>query len=218
VSITQAQLPGGTAALIGVAALGVVVPDAGWQVVRHFTVMAHEGAHAVVGFFLFRSVRGVSLYRDGTGGTEISPMTGLGAIPIALSGYVGPSAFGLGAAKLIELSYATVVLWVVLFLLAVLLLGMRWSFGLISVFLAGASVFVIARYTPMPVQVLASYAIAWLLLLSGARRVLEVGTGSADGGLLRGMTGIPQALWFLFWLAATLAAVALGGRLLVLRA
>jgi Peptidase M50B-like len=218
VSITQAQLPGGTAAAIGVAALGVIVFDAGWQVVRHFTVMAHEGAHALVGFFLFRSVRGVALYADATGATEISPTTGLGGISIALSGYVGPSAFGLGAAKLIEVNYATVVLWVVLFLLAVLLLGMRWSFGLISVFLAGASVFAIARYTPMPIQVVASYTIAWLLLLSGVRRVLEVGTASADGGLLRGMTGLPQALWFLLWLAATLAAAAVGARLLVLRA
>ena len=69
--------------------------------------MAHEGAHALVGFFLFRSVRGVTLYSDGTGATEISPTTGFGAIPIALAGYVGPSAFGLGAAKLIEPGYTT---------------------------------------------------------------------------------------------------------------
>lgn len=217
-SITQAPLSGGTAAFIGVAALGVIVFDAGWRVVHHFTVMAHEGAHAVVAFFLFRSVRGIGLYADATGGTDISPATGLGAIPIALSGYVGPSVFGLGAAKLIELSYATVVLWVLLFLLGVLLVGLRWSFGLISVFLAGGIVFFIARYTPMPIQVGAAYAIAWLLLLSGVRRVLEVGTGSDDGGLLRGMTGIPQALWFLFWLAATLAAAVVGARLLIMRA
>ena len=45
----------------------------------------------------------------------------------------------------------------------------RWSFGLISVFLAGGIVFAIARYTPMPVQVVSSYSIAWLLLLSGVR-------------------------------------------------
>jgi hypothetical protein len=216
--MTQTTLPGATAALIGVVALGVIVPDAGWQVVRHFTVMAHEGAHALVGFFLFRSVGGVTLYSDGTGKTEISPATGFGGFLIALAGYVGPSAFGLGAAKLIELGYAPVVLWVVLFLLAVLLLGMRWSFGLISVFLAGGIVFAIARYTPMSVQVVASYAIAWLLLLSGVRRVLQVGDGSDDGGLLRGMTSIPRGLWFLFWLAATLAAVALGVRLLVVQA
>ena len=99
----------------------------------------------------------------------------------------GLSAFGLGAAKAIETGYTTVVLWVVLFLLAVLLVGMRWSFGL----MAGVVVFAIARCTPRPVQVVAAYAIAWLLLLSGVRRVLDVGVGS-DNGVGCGLTGIPQ--------------------------
>ena len=124
-SIAQAPLSGGTAALIGVAALGAIVFDAGWRVVRHFTVMAHEGAHAVIGFLLFREVRGIELHADATGGTDIVPATGLRGIPIALAGYLGPSAFGLGAAKLIELRYTTLVLWVALFLLAVLLVGLR---------------------------------------------------------------------------------------------
>ena len=217
-SIAQAPLSGGTAALIGVAALGAIVFDAGWRVVRHFTVMAHEGAHAVIGFLLFREVRGIELHADATGGTDIVPATGLRGIPIALAGYLGPSAFGLGAAKLIELRYTTLVLWVALFLLAVLLVGLRRSFGLISVVLAGVVVFGVARYTPMPVQVAAAYSIAWLLLLSGVRRVLEVGPGSDDGGRLRGMTGLPRVLWFLVWLAATLAAAAEGARLLIMRA
>jgi Peptidase M50B-like len=218
VSLTQAPLSGGTAALIGAAALGVVAIDAGWQVVRHLTVMAHEGAHAVTGLLLLGSFGGIELRADGTGATDISPATGLRAFPIALAGYLGPSAFGLGAAKLIELRYTAVVLWAVLFLLAVLLAGLRRSFGLITVLLAGGIVFGIARYTPMPVQVSAAYSITWLLLLSGVRRVLEVGARSDDGGRLRGMTGLPHALWFLLWLAATLAAAAEGVRLLVLRA
>jgi len=111
-----------------------------------------------------------------------------------------------------------VVLWGVLFLLAVLLAGLRRSFGLISVIVAGGTVFGIARYTPMHVQVVSAYAIAWLLLLSGVRRVVEVGLRSDDGIRLRGITGLPNALWFLFWLAATLAAAAEGARLLVMRA
>jgi hypothetical protein len=217
VSITQAALSGGTAAVIGVAALGAVAFDVSWQVIRHFTVMAHEGAHAVTGV-LFGSVHGIELHSDATGGTDASPASGLRAVPIALAGYLGPSAFGLGAAKLIELGYTTVVLYGLLFLLFVLLAALRWSFGLITVLLAGVVVFGVARFTPMPVQVTAAYSIAWLLLLSGARRVLEVGVGSDDGGLLRGITGLPQVLWFLFWLAATLAAAVEGFRLLVLRA
>jgi hypothetical protein len=216
VSITQAPLSGGTAAIIGLAALGVVTFDAGWQVVRHLTVMAHEGAHAVTGVLLLGSFRGIELRADGSGATDIAA-GGLRAFPIALAGYLGPSAFGLGAAKLIELRYTTVVLWAVLFLLAVLLVGLRRSFGLITVLLAGGIVFSVARYTPMPVQVTTAYSITWLLLLSGVRRVLEVGVRSDDGLRLRGMTGLPNALWFLLWLAATGAAALEGFRLLVLR-
>jgi len=216
VSITQAPLSGGTAAIIGLAALGVVTFDAGWQVVRHLTVMAHEGAHAVTGVLLLGSFRGIELHADGSGATEISPATGLRAFPVTLAGYLGPSAFGLGAAKLIELGYTTVLLWSVLFLLAVLLVGLHRSFGLITVLLAGAIVFIVARYTPMPVQVTTAYAITWLLLLSGVRRILEVGARSADGLRLRGMTGLPRALWFLLWLAVTAAAAVEGFRLLVL--
>jgi hypothetical protein len=218
VSSTQALLPGSTAAAVGLAALGVIAVDAGWQVVRHVTVMAHEGAHALTGMLLLGAFGGIELHRDGTGGTEISPANGLRSIPIALSGYLGPSAFGLGAAKLIQLSYATVVLWTVLFLLAVLLLvGLRWSFGLISVILAGGIVLGIARYTPMHVQVVSAYSITWLLLLSGVRRVLEVGVQSDDGVRLRSLTGLPRTLWFLFWLAATLAAAVVGALILIAR-
>jgi hypothetical protein len=214
----SAQLSTGTTALVGLAALGVVALDAGWQVVRHFTVMAHEGAHALTGLLLNGSFGGIELHADASGGTDISPAAGLRAFPIALAGYLGPSAFGLGAAKLIELRYAPVVLWAVLFLLAVLLVGLRRSFGLITVLVAGGIVFGIARYTPMLVQVTSAYSITWLLLLSGVRRVLEVGIGSDDGGRLRAMTHLPRALWFLLWLAATLAAVGEGARLLLTRA
>ena len=57
VSTAQVVLPGSTATVIGLAALGVVAFNAGWLVVRHLTVMAHEGAHALTGLVLFRSVR-----------------------------------------------------------------------------------------------------------------------------------------------------------------
>ncbi len=216
-SITQATLSGGTAAAIGLVALGVVSVDASWQVVRHLTVMAHEGAHAVTGLLL-GSVDGIELRANGTGATDISAASGLRLFPITLAGYLGPSAFGLGAGKLIELGYTTVVLYGLLFLLFVLLVGLRWSFGLITVLLAGGIVFGIARYTPMVVQVTTAYSITWLLLLSGVRRVLEVGVRSDDGGELRAMTHLPGALWFVLWLGATLAAAVEGFRLLVLRA
>jgi hypothetical protein len=97
----------------------------------------------------------------------------------------------------------------------VLLTALRRSFGIVSVLVAGGIVFVIGRFTPMAVQVVASYSITWLLLLSGVRRVIEVGASSDDGAALRGITHLPGGLWFVLWLAATVAAVAVGGRLLI---
>ena len=54
VSMTQAPLSGPAAAAVGLAAFGVVVTEAGWQVVRHGAVMAHEGAHAMADSLLGR--------------------------------------------------------------------------------------------------------------------------------------------------------------------
>ena len=61
-----------------------------------------------------------------------------------------------------------------------------------------------------------AYAITWLLLLAGARRAIERGARAKDAEILRGRTGIPMLIWGLVWMAGTLGAVALGGRMLVL--
>jgi hypothetical protein len=215
--LTQPPLSAAAAVLIGLAALVLLVLDVGWRVVRHGTVMAHEGAHAVVGSLLFRNVSGIELHADATGGTRMRGGGCLGSVVVSFVGYVGPSLFGLGAARLIEFGHVVAVLWVTLFLLGVLLTGLRRSFGMVTVILVGGAVFATGHLTPGAVQTTASYAIAWLLLLSGVRRVVEVGISSADGADLRSLTGLPHVLWFLLWLAATLAAVAVGGSMLVLR-
>jgi hypothetical protein len=49
VPATEVPLPGGEAALVGLAALVVVFLPFLWPLVEHFNAMAHEGAHAVVG-------------------------------------------------------------------------------------------------------------------------------------------------------------------------
>ena len=59
--MTQAPLSGPAAVTVGLAAFGVVVTDAGWQVVRHGTVMAHEGAHAMADSLLGRQVDYIKL-------------------------------------------------------------------------------------------------------------------------------------------------------------
>jgi hypothetical protein len=218
--MTQAPLPGPAAVVVGLAAFVVVVMDAGWQVVRHGTVMAHEGAHAVASSLLGLQVDYVKLNFDAKQSGETKPKKGGGClvtVVVAFVGYIGPSSFGLGAAKLIQHGYIATVLWMTLFLLGILLLALRWSFGLLTVTLTGGLVYLIVRYTPLPAQIVAAYAIAWLLLLSGVRGILVRATGSGDSQILTKLTLIPHVIWFLLWLAATLGAVAVGGSWLVER-
>src|SRR5580704_17591180 len=200
--LTQHPLSEADAVLVGLAALVVVFLDLGWRIVRHGTVMAHEGAHAVLGSLLFRNVSGIELNADATGATLMNGGGCLGSVIVSFVGYVGPSLFGLGAARLIEFGHVAAVLWVALFLLGVLLIGLRRSFGMITVLLVAGLVFLVGHYTPVGAQMAASYGITWLLLLSGVRRVVEIGAGSADGANLRSLTGLPRLLWALLWLAA----------------
>jgi hypothetical protein len=218
--MTQAPLPGPAAVVVGLAAFVVVVMDAGWQVVRHGTVMAHEGAHAVASSLLGLQVDYIKLNFDPKQSGKTQPKKGGGClvtVVAAFVGYIGPSSFGLGAAKLIQHGYIATVLWMTLFLLGILLLQLRWSFGLLTVTLTGGLVYLIVRYTPLPAQIVAAYAIAWLLLLSGVRGILVRAKGSGDSETLAKLTLIPQVIWFLLWLAATLGAVAVGGSWLVTR-
>jgi peptidase M50B-like protein len=216
VSLTQVPLSGAAAAVVGLAALAGVATDVGWRLIRHGTVMAHEGAHAVTGSLLFRGVRGIELNSDATGGTLMNSGGCLGSILVSLVGYAGPSLFGLGAARLIQLRHSAAVLWVTLFLLGALLFVLNRSFGLVTVILLGGLLYVVVRYTPVGTQIVGAYGISWLLLLSGVRRVLEVGVLSSDGASLSRLTHLPRLFWFLIWLAATLAALAAGGKMLVM--
>jgi Peptidase M50B-like len=218
--MTQAPLSGAAAAAVGLATLGVVVMSAGWQVIRHGTVMAHEGAHAVADSLLGRQVDHIELNFDAekSGATYPKNEGGcLARVVVGFVGYVGPSSSGLGAAKLIQHGYIVAVLWVTLFLLGILLLLLRWSFGLLTVPLAGGLVYIVGRYTPVSVQIVAAYSIAWLLLLSGVRGILVRRTKSQDGQDLSELTFVPRVIWFLLWLAATLAAVVIGGSWLIMR-
>jgi hypothetical protein len=218
--MTHAPLPGPAAVAVGLAAFVVVVINAGWQVVRHGTVMAHEGAHAVADALLGLQVDYIKLNFDAKKSGETWPKNKGGClvtVVAAFVGYIGPSSFGLGAAKLIQHGYITTVLWMTLFLLGILLLQLRWSFGLLTVTLTGGLVYLIVRYTPLSAQIVAAYAIAWLLLLSGVRGILARARGSGDSKTLRELTLIPHVIWFLLWLAATVGAVAVGGSWLVMR-
>jgi hypothetical protein len=214
-SITQSPLSGGEAVIIGLVVLAVVAFETTWAVVRHLGTMAHEGAHAIISSLSGRGVKSIKMKPNGDGETAFSPGGASSTLAIVVVGYVGPSVFGLGAAKLIQSGHILSMFWVALILLAILLLATRWSFAFVTVPVACALAFLIAKFATMHIQVIAAYATTWLLLLSGVRTIIEHGLGAKDAGILRGVTGIPKLLWSLLWLAGSLVAVAVGGGMLV---
>jgi hypothetical protein len=219
VTVTQVPLSGAAAMLIGLAALAVVMLNGLWRFFQHGMVMAHEGGHAAGFAMALQKNGGIKLNANASGSTKPPVSIGwLGYVFAGALGYIGPSLFGLAAAKMIETGHIVEVLWIVLFLLALLLLTVTTKFGILTVIVAGGLVFLVVRYTPLGLQIVAAYAISWFLLLSGVRGIFEDGfRADGDAGILQGKTFVPRFIWFLFWLAGTLAAVAIGGKWLILR-
>ena len=152
---------------------------------------------------IFQKVGGIEFEPGASGGTDPANSIGcLSFVFVAVLGYLGPSLFGLAAAKMIETGHIVEVLWIALFLLAMLLLAVATTFSAFTVLVAGGLVFLVVRFTSPGVQVVAAYAITWLLLLTGVRRILEIGAGSQDGKNLASKTFVPRFIWFLFWLVA----------------
>jgi hypothetical protein len=208
-------LSSGESIVIGLAAAAVVLVPLLWAPVEHFSTMTHEGAHALLAFILGLTVAEVVLDRHAGGKTSIA-VEGLKAVLVALIGYLGPSLFGLAAAKIISLGDPVTVLWLVVLLLVLLLFLLGRSFGMFSVPIAIALFYLILRYTHSGTEVVAAYAVAWLLLLAGVRHAIGDGIRAADAHALRKQTHLPRVLWAALWLAGTGAALLVGGKLLVL--
>jgi|HubBroStandDraft_5_1064220.scaffolds.fasta_scaffold24365_4 hypothetical protein len=216
---TQASLPGDEAALVGLAALAVVTIPFLWPLVEQFNVMAHEGAHAVVGSAMGFGIKSVTLDVESQGETDYhrAPDTGPRRTLTRFVGYLGPSGFGLCAAKLIETGHVVTVLWIAIMLLVLLLFVIRKSFAIVSVPAAIVLLAFVMRHAHDELEEVIVYGMTWLLLLSGVRVVVADGAGAGDAGNLSRTTYIPSQIWALLWLAGTLMAVAVGGKWLVLR-
>lgn len=212
----QAHLPGGTSVLVGVAALGAATLPGISLLTQHVNTMAHEGAHAAMGSATGRKVTAVTIRGNGEGRTTLARPHGGGYLLAGIVGYLGPSAFGLGAAKLIEVGHIIAVLWLSLLALACLAIMVRRNgFGLAAVIVTGTTVYLVARYAPVGGQVAVAYGIAWFLLLSGVQVVLLHGRDAGDAIALRQLTRLPRGLWAGLWLAGSAAALIIGGTLLV---
>jgi Peptidase M50B-like len=209
---TQAPLSGTETVLIGLIVSALLLPSASWGLVQHFQTMAHEGMHWAVGSLSGRKAWWIELKPNGDGGTLVLPDRGFGYLVVVFAGYLGPSAFGLGAARLIQFGHIIQVLWVGMLLLGLLLLMLKPSFGFITVPLAGFLIFLVLKNMSQRAEILAAYAITWFLLLAGVRRVWQRGTEAGDAGILTDRTSIPRLIWLLLWLAGTGTAVLIGAR------
>jgi Peptidase M50B-like len=211
----QAHLPASVAIVLGVVALGAAaLPDI-WLLTQHVNSLAHEAAHATVGSILGQRVGQVTIGRDGTGLTTMLGGQRLGTATVAVVGYLGPSLFGLAAAKMIQLGYIVAVLWLALVLLACLLLVVRRLFGLFIVVVSGLLLYVVVAYTSVGAQVMVAYAIAWFLLLSGVLVIRSHGSSAGDAANLRSLTRLPQGFWSILWLLCSLAALVYGALFMV---
>jgi Peptidase M50B-like len=186
-----------------------------WRLARHISVIAHEGAHVVAGWSVGHRVTSVKLNRDATGETITLGQDRFRPIIVGFAGYLGPSLFGLAAACFIALDQITIALGLALVCLAIMLILIRNFFGVISVVLNGVLVFLVLRYGTPAVQAVAACALSWFLLFSGVRWVLMHGTGAQDAINLTKATRIPRFVWVIFWLAITVAALWVGGHLLI---
>jgi hypothetical protein len=211
----QVRLPSPVVVLIGIIALGAaVLPDL-WLVTKHITVMAHEGAHAVMGSALGRAVNSVTFNHKGEGLTRVTQGGKAGTVAFTAVGYFGPSIFGIGAAELIRIGHVIAVLWFSLLALLTLMMPLRRSFGVLTVVGAFALLLAFVSYANLGTQVVAGYSVAWFMLASGVKQVAEDWIRAGDAGILHGLIRIPHGFWARFWLVGSLAALVFGAIQLV---
>jgi hypothetical protein len=213
----QPHLPPGTSLLLGVAALGAVTLPGIWPMVRHVTQIPHEGAHAVMGSSLGHKITGMTFSRGFEAGTNIPTLSRARSEEFltVLVGYLGPSAVGLGAAKLIADGHIIAVLWLSLLGVVLVMPLLRSAYSWFCILATAALLYLVARYAAAGAQVAVAYGIAWFMLVGGPRVVMLRGLGSDDVGRLRQLTFIHRRFWSLLWLAGTMTAFAVGFILLV---
>lgn len=202
--------PIGILVLIGFAIEGI------WRLAQHMGVIAHEGAHALTGWAVGRKSIKVKLHGNASGETfSQGPEAGPGRMVTSFAGYLGPSMFGLGAAVLLANHQVQAVLIVAAVALFFMLIVIRNSFGCLSVLLNGGLIVLILKYGNLEIETIAAYALSWFLLLSGVRFILMPSVWVGDADTLRRITPVPRVAWATLWLAGSVLALWIGGRLLV---
>jgi len=207
----------------GLLALVAVLPWRVWRLTRYAVTIAHEGGHALVAVLSGRRLSGIRLHSD-TSGLTVSrgKPTGPGMVLTGLAGYVAPPLLGLGGAALLTTGRIALLLWISLVPLAVMFVMVRNLFGAVALAAVIGMLGSVAYLASSPVQSAFAYLMVWFLLVGGVRPVVELQrkrrrgeARDSDADQLARLTRIPGLMWVVFFGAVALAALGLGGWLLV---
>lgn len=205
-------------AVMGVLAVALVAYRPAWVRTRHVITIAHEGAHGFAALMTGRRLGGIRLHSD-TSGVTVSrgKPRGFGMVLTAFAGYAGPALIGLATAWLVAQGHAVGALWLTLALLALLLVQIRNWFGLWSVLVTAAIVFVVSWWVPAAGQSAFAYLVVWFLLVASPRPVIELqsqrsrrGSPTSDADQLARLTGVPGLVWVGLFLLVTVGSLGLG--------
>jgi hypothetical protein len=219
---TQPDPPWWIVVAAGVIALVAVAHGPTWKVTRNVVTIAHEGGHALLALVTGRKLDGIRLHSD-TSGVTVSrgKPRGPGMILTAAAGYVTPPLLGLGCAWLLSDGRITLMLWTAIALLAAMLLMIRNAYGVLSVVVTGAVIFLVSWFGDAKVQAGFAYLGAAFLLLAGARPVIELQQKRArrqardsDADQLARLTGVPGLAWVGVFAVLAVLALVLGAQLL----
>jgi hypothetical protein len=208
--------------LTAVAGLLAVAIRPVWRVARNAVTIAHEGGHALAALLTGRRLRGIRLEFDTSGLTLSSGRpSGPGMILTLLGGYIAPSLVGVLGAWLLGGNRITLLLWLAVVLLLLMLINVRNLFGVISLVVTGAIVFVVSWFASPQVQAIFAYAGVWFLLFGGVRPVFELQSlrrrgrmPQSDADQLAHITHVPALFWVGVFLVVDLAALVIGAFLL----
>ncbi|GLY00930.1 MULTISPECIES: M50 family metallopeptidase [Actinoplanes] len=218
----QPDPPGLLVLITAVAGFLAVAIRPVWRVARNAVTIAHEGGHALFALVTGRKLRGIRLEFDTSGLTlSAGRPTGPGMILTLLGGYIAPSLVGVLGAWLLGGNRITLLLWLAVVLLLLMLINIRNLFGVISLLITGAIVFVVSWYAEPEVQAAFAYAGVWFLLFGGIRPVFELQQlrsrgrmRDSDADQLSRLTHLPALFWVGLFLVVNLVALLAGAFLL----
>jgi hypothetical protein len=188
--------------VVGTALAALVLATGFWAVARYTLTLAHEGGHAVAATALGARVETLLIKPNGEGETGVAVPSKSAHVLVLLSGYTGPSVFGIAGAILLNTGHVRGMLWLSLFFVgAALFISQTWfTAGIILA--TGGVVYLIASKGSPGLQEFFGYTWIWFLLIAGLRRVLQLapikwnakGPGG-DSQLLQEATKMPTQLF-----------------------